>query len=301
MKRFISFTLSAAALAALLSSFAASAQTQQKTKASAAGPGAPPSVAATSPEVERMVRTMAAKEAEFRRALNEYSFKREAVIQTIGLGGQITGEYRRVSSFVMDDSGKRFEKILHFPIPTISEVSVTAEDLEDLGGVQAFALEASQIDRYNFTYVGKERIDELDLHVFDVAPKVLPDPKTGERLFKGRIWVEDQDFQIVKARGKGVPEGKQRFPLFETYRENIGGRYWFPTYAYADDQLVFDNGQVVHLRMRIRYTDFEPLRGKLRVIEEGDPGDVPPEKPAPTTPEAKPQPTPAPGAVRPKP
>ncbi|HEX5707560.1 MAG TPA: hypothetical protein VFX96_09710 [Pyrinomonadaceae bacterium] len=293
MKRLISTALTAAALAALVS-LPTPARAQQNTKVSAGAPGV--STPSTSPaEVERMVRAMAAKETEFSRALSEYGFKREAIIQTIGLGGQITGEYKRVSAFVMDDQGKRFERILSFPIPTINEVSVTAEDLEDLGGVQAFALEASQIDRYNFTYVGKERIDELDLHVFDVAPKVMPDPKKGERLFKGRIWVDDQDFQIVKARGKGVPEGKQRFPTFETYRENIGGRYWFPTYAYADDQLVFDGGQVVHLRMKIRYTDFEPLKGKVRVIEEGDPGDVIDEEPP------APAPTPTPGAPKPKP
>lgn len=292
MKRLITLSLAAAALA-----LSATAQAQQNTKVSAPGPSV--SSSTTSPaEVERMVRAMAAKETEFGRALSEYGFKREAIIQTIGMGGQITGEYKRVSSFVMDDQGKRFERILSFPIPTITEITVTAEDLEDLGGVQAFALEASQIARYDFSYVGKERIDELDLHVFDVAPKAMPDPKKGERLFKGRIWVDDQDFQIVKARGKGVPEGKQRFPTFETYRENIGGRYWFPTYAFADDQLVFDNGQVVHLRMRIRYTDFEPLKGKVRVIEEGTPGDII-EEPEPPKPEVKP--TPAPSATKPKP
>jgi muconolactone delta-isomerase len=291
MKRLISLALSAATLAALLTS--APARAQQNTKVSASAPGVS-STTASPAEVERMVRTMAAKETEFSRALSEYGFKREAIIQTVGLGGQITGEYKRLSAFVMDDQGKRFERILSFPLPTITEVSVTAEDLEDLGGVQAFALEASQIGRYNFNYVGKERIDELDLHVFDVAPKVMPDPKKGERLFKGRIWVDDQDFQIVKARGKGVPEGKQRFPTFETYRENIGGRYWFPTYAYADDELVFENGQVVHLRMKIRYTDFEPLRGKVRIIEEGTPGEVIEDETPTPAPAAKPTPTPKP-------
>lgn len=246
-------------------------------------------------DVNHIIRTMAAKETEFRTALNNYQFKRDAVIQTVAMGGQVSGEYRRVSSFIFDDSGRRFEKILLFPIPTITAVSITPEDLEDLGGVQAFALEASKINQYDFAYVGKERIDELDLHVFDVTPKLLSDSKrvkdaikAGERYFQGRVWVDEQDLQIVKARGKGVPEGEQRFPVFETYRENIDGRFWFPTYAYADDELVFKNGAAVHLRMRIRYTDFAPLKGKFRVIEEGEPGEDEPAKPAPT-----PTPTPA--------
>ena len=67
----------------------------------------------------------------------------------------------------------------------------------------------------------------------------MPDPKkTKERLFSGRIWVDDQDLQIVKTKGKGVPETKNnKFPTVETYREHIDGRYWFPTYSYADEEL----------------------------------------------------------------
>jgi len=237
--------------------------------------GAPEAV-----DVGRIVRAFTAKETEFRRALNGYTFKRDAVIQTIGFGGQVTGEYRRTSQFTFNDAGERFERITFFPIPTIADITVTQEDLEDLGGVQPFALEASKLDRYNFNYVGKERIDELDLHVFDVSPKVMP-KKVSERLFQGRVWVDDDDLQIVKVRGKGVPEGEQRFPTFETYREQIDGKFWFPTYTYADDELVFKNGHVVRLRMKVTYTDYKRFEGRVRIIEEGDPGDVPDETPQP--------------------
>ncbi|HEX8686624.1 MAG TPA: hypothetical protein VF654_08980 [Pyrinomonadaceae bacterium] len=224
--------------------------------------------------MNRIVKAFAAKETEFRRALNGYTFTRDAVIQTIGFGGQITGEYNRVSQFVFNDAGERFERITRFPLPTLTEITFTQEDLEDLSGVQPFALEASKIDRYNFAYVGREKIDELNTYVFDVAPKVMP-KKVSERLFQGRIWVDDRDLQIVKVKGKGVPEGKQRFPTFETYREQIDGKYWFPTYTYADDELVFPGGQTVHLRMKVRYTGFKPFRSRVRVIEEGEPGDAP--------------------------
>jgi hypothetical protein len=226
-------------------------------------------------DVNRIVRAFTAKETEFRRALNQYTFTREAVVQTIGWGGQVTGEYNRTSQFVFNDAGERFERITHFPVPTLTEISFTQEDLEDLGGVQPFALEASKIDQYNFTYVGKEKVDELDTYVFDVAPKVMP-KKVSERFFQGRVWVDADDLQIVKVKGKGVPEGKQRFPTFETYREQIDGKYWFPTYTYADDDLVFPDGQTVHLRMKVKYTDFKPFRGRVRVIEEGEPGVVTP-------------------------
>lgn len=218
-------------------------------------------------EIDRMVDTFTAKEAQFRKALNIYSFKRDAMLQTLGMGGQITGEYHRVSTFTFDDQGNRFEKISFFPMPSFG--GVTQEDLDDLGGIQPFALDPTKRDRYNFKYVGKEKIDELTLYVFDVAPKVVPDPKkTKERLFSGRIWVEDQDLQIVKTKGRGVPETKiNKFPTVETYREQIDGKYWFPTYAYADEELIFDNGEPLHIRLKVRYTDFAPARADVKVIE----------------------------------
>jgi hypothetical protein len=269
MKRLLFSFLSAALLASAAAAQTAPAQATQAVNRS----GAPEDTA-------RIIRAFTQKESEFRKALNEYGFTREAVIQTLAWGGQISGEYSRTSRFVFDDSGNRFEKILKFPVPTLSEIEISADDLEDFGGVQAFALESSQIGEYNFSYVGKEKLDELDTYVFDVTPKVLSDrarletikkAKPPVRFFQGRIWVDDQDLQIVKARGKGVPEtDKAKFPTFETYREQIDGKYWFPTYSYADDELSFKSGQSVHIRMRIKFTDFERLRGRARVVEQGD-------------------------------
>lgn len=80
-----------AALALLvLSAFSVMAQTN--------GNGAMPPA-----EIDRIVRSFTAKEAEFHRALNSYSFKRDALIQSIGMGGQVVGEYHRVSTFTFDD------------------------------------------------------------------------------------------------------------------------------------------------------------------------------------------------------
>jgi TonB family protein len=221
-------------------------------------------------EIDRIIRAFTAKETEFRHALNSYAFKRDALIQSIGMGGQVVGEYHRVSNFTFDDRGNRFEKISFFPMSTLPEI--TKEDIEDLGGIKPFALEPSKIDKYNIRYVGKEKIDELNLYIFDVTPKVMPSPKRVEdRLFSGRVWVEDQDMQIVKTKGKGVPETKNnKFPTVETYREQIDGRYWFPTYSYADEELIFDNGGAIHIRMKVRYTDFTPTHATLKVTEIGE-------------------------------
>jgi TonB family protein len=254
-------TIIFAAALVVLGTISASAQVQPQ--ATAAGP-------TDNVDTARIIRAFTTKEAEFRRALNSYSFKRDALIQSIGMGGQVIGEYHRVSNFTFDDQGNRYEKISFFPMPSMTEI--TKEDIEDLGGVEPFALEPSKIDLYNIRYAGKEKIDELNLYIFDVSPKVIPSAKSvKDRLFVGRIWVDDQDLQIVKTKGKGVPETKNnKFPTVETYREHIDGRFWFPTYSYADEELIFDNGGSLHVRMKVRYMDFSPTRATLKVTEVGE-------------------------------
>jgi hypothetical protein len=233
-------------------------------------------------EADRIIKKFTENESSFREALTNYVFNRSATVQTIGMGGQITGTYRRDSFMTFTSDGARFERITFFPVPTITEISVTPEDLEDLGGVNPFALEPYLVPEYNITYLGKEKIDELDLHVFDVAPKVVPDPKkTKQRMFVGRVWVDDRDLMIVKSKGKAVPETKQnKFPIVETWRENVDGKFWFPSYSATDDELVFDSGQVVKLRMRVKYEDYKLGRTDVRILDDDE------------TVEPKPSPTP---------
>ena len=107
------------------------------------------------------------------------------------------------------------------------------------------------------------------MHVFDVRPKKIPNwKKSKKRLFIGRIWVDDQDFMIVKSKGKGVPEGKQRFPVVETWRTNVDGKYWFPAYSSTDDELVFPNGHVVKMRMRVRYENYKQGRSEVIILDD---------------------------------
>jgi hypothetical protein len=255
------------ALATLCAAFAAAlAQTNPSHSA------APPSNSSVAPiDADRIARAMAQKETEFSKALNEYGYKRDAHIQTVAWGGQISGEYQRTSRLVLDERGNHSEKILFFPMPTLTDLQITPEYLDNLDATHAFPLETSNMGDYTFAYVGREKLDEVDTYIFDVTPKVISDSSRLETLkrankeggyFKGRVWVDDRDYQIVKTRGKRVPEFNQRFPTVETYREQIDGKYWFPTYTYADDELTFKDGRKIHLRMRIKFTEFAPLNGR---------------------------------------
>lgn len=220
-------------------------------------------------EIDRIVKKFTQNEALFREALNVYAFNRSAALSTVGMGGQVTGTFRRDSYMTFNEAGDRFERILFAPISTVQELEITAEDIENLGGINPFAIEPRMVSQYSFTYLGKEKIDELNLYVFEVAPKTPPDPGKGEgKYFQGRIWVDDEDLMIVKSRGKAVPEKKQRFPIVDTIRENVDGKYWFPSYASSDDELVFPKGNAVKIKFRVRYKDYKLGRSDVKLVGE---------------------------------
>jgi hypothetical protein len=218
------------------------------------------------PSTDEIIRRFAKAESENKIARNNYVFTQDVDVMTLSDAGSVTGRFKRVSDIVYDDLGNRVEKITNFP-PSTLQVGFTKEDIEDLSGVQPFALTTEDLPKYDVKYAGKERIDELNLYIFDVKPKQM---KKGERYFLGRIWVDDEDLQIVKTQGKGVPEtDNNKYPKFESFRENIDGKYWFPTYVYADDILEFKSGGV-RLKMIVKYTNYKKFSTDIRVVDEGD-------------------------------
>ena len=238
------------------------------------------------PDTAEIIRRFAEAESANKIARNNYTFTQDVDLMTLGEAGSITGRYKRVSDIVYDNLGNRIERISYFPPSTLA-VGVTQEDLQDLAGVQPFALTTEDLPKYQVTFTGKERIDELTTYVFDVKPKQI---RKGERYFEGRIWVDDQDLQIVKVAGKAVPEtSDNKFPRFETYRENIDGRYWFPTYVHADDVLEFKSGPI-HLRMTVRYTNYKKFSTNVRLADEGEIATEENEKPVQKKPEKETEP-----------
>jgi hypothetical protein len=220
------------------------------------------------PAISEVVRRFAEAETQNRIARNNYTFTQDFDVLTIGEAGSVTGRFHRVSDIVFDDRSNRIERITFFPPSTLTALQITNEDMQDLAGVQPFALAAEDLAKYQIDYFGKEKVDELNTYVFDVKPKSMV---KGERYLQGRIWVDDEDLQIVKVKGQAVPEvGEQKFPHFESYRENIDGRFWFPTYIYVDDVLEFKKGPAVHLKMVVRFTNYKKFGGKIRIADEGE-------------------------------
>jgi hypothetical protein len=210
-------------------------------------------------------------EAQVREALNQHTFKRDVVLQTIGRDGRITGEYIRNSQFLFDDKGNRIERVLYHPPSTIREMRITREDIQDLAGAQLLGIDIVESTKYRFSYTGDEMLEGRPLHVVSVEPTVKPDPHhMSERFFCGRVWIDEQTFQVVKTKGVVEPHGKQRFPLFETWREPISASLFLPARTEADDTLQFPQRDVRY-RIRVRYYDYKIFASKLKVTEVDEP------------------------------
>lgn len=215
----------------------------------------------------QIIQRFAEREGEFKTERGNYTYVQTFVVQTIDSNGRPDGEYRLTSDVLFTTTGKRYENVTYAPPPTLQRISLSEQDLDDLKNVQPFVLTAEVLPKYDITYVGREQVDELSTYVFDVAPKTI---EKNQRYFQGRIWVDDRDLEIVKSYGKAVPDirkgsSENVFPRFETYRENIEGDYWFPTYTRADDMLHFSTGDV-HIRMTVHYSNYKRFTSTVRII-----------------------------------
>jgi len=224
-----------------------------------------PALAQDNVNADEIIKKFAAKEAEFRDARNNYTYRQTVKLEELDAGGNPTGgKWDEIDDIIFTPDGKRMEKVVWAPVVHLDHIILTPEDVQDLREVQPFVLTTSEIVLYNISYLGREKVDDIGCYTFSVKPKKM---EKGKRYFEGEIWVDDRDLQIVKTYGKGVgivAKGNE-FPKFETYREQIDGKYWFPTYTHADDTLHFPNGQNQRIRQTVKYQDYKKFEGKSTI------------------------------------
>jgi len=221
---------------------------------------------------QEIIQRFAAKEKEFKIAREQYAYRQSLTVQTLD-GDSVNGEFKEVEDVLFDDRGNRIEHVVFAPESTLQGILMTKEDYDDIRRRMPFVLTSDEISEYQILYVGKQRIDELGTYVFDIAPKQI---EKNKRYFQGRIWVDDQDFQIVKTYGKNVPDlgtkkrgGQENlFPNFTTWRDRVDGKYWFPVYTKVDDTLHFSTGDI-HIRQVVKYTDYKRFGAKSKITYEG--------------------------------
>src|SRR6516164_7868723 len=214
---------------------------------------------------DEIVKKFSDKEKQFRAARGNYTYHQTVRVQNLNGNDRVLGEYYVESDITFDTSGKRTERITKAPPNTLQSISMTPEDMQDIREIQPFVLTSDDIGKYNLKYLGKEMVDEVDCYVFDVAPKTI---EKNQRYFQGQIWVDDKDLQIVKTYGKAVPDirkGQENlFPRFETYREQVDGLYWFPTYTRAVDTLQFSSG-AQRIRQIIKYDNYKKFQADVKL------------------------------------
>jgi hypothetical protein len=222
---------------------------------------------------EEIIQKFAAKEKEFKTARDQYTYRQSVKVQVLD-GNTVKGEYQQVFDVLFDDKGKHIENVVFAPQSTLENGGLQMDqgDFEDIRQRLPFVLTSDELPEYDIIYVGQQKQDELNTYAFDIAPKKIEGKK---RYFQGRVWVDDHDFQIVKTYGKTVPDirpGKKGqehlYPSFATWREQVDGKYWFPTYTRADDTLHFATGDI-RIREIVRYENYKRFGAKSRITYEG--------------------------------
>ncbi|HUO14835.1 MAG TPA: hypothetical protein VMX38_07610 [Verrucomicrobiae bacterium] len=228
---------------------------------------------------DEIIKRFAAKETEFAKARDQYTYRQDVKVETLD-GDTVDGQYREVFDVMFDDKGHRVENVVFAPASSLKRIFMSEEDLQDIRHRLPFVLTEDELPEYNILYVGQQKEDELHCFVFDIAPKKIEGKK---RYFQGRVWVDDEDYQIVKTYGKTVPdlcngkpcsEVKRRtdnenlFPKFTTWRQQIDGQYWFPVFTKADDELHF-NLEDVHIVEIVKYEDYKRFGSNVKILYDG--------------------------------
>ena len=235
---------------------------------------------------EEIIKQFAAKESEFQQALNHYTYRRTARVQTIDDDNKVDGEWFEVDDVIFDPNGARSEKVVFAPSSSLQRVQMTPSDLSDIEHGYPFVLTKEDIPKYNLKYIGRQKVDEIDCYVFDVSPKMI---EKKLRYLQGRIWVDAADLQIVVTDGRMVPDDTHKgsedlHPPFMTWRQQVDGHFWFPVYTKGEGILHFSGGngymgEDVHIRDTVKYSDYKRFGSTTKILYDGQditPGQNPP-------------------------
>ncbi len=247
---------------------------------------------------DQIIRKFVAKEDEFASVRPTFVAKKTIRISEYDKSGTIIGEFLQVSEATRMPDGRVVNKVLEHPQSSLKTFALEPADVKELERIPQFPINSSQLAKYDLKYIGTEKVDEIDTYIFKVTPKVV-DRKSA--YLDGIIWVDTQYLEVVKTYGKWVNElgdvkfAQMPFTTFETYRENVDGKYWFPNYERSDETVHVKEGDFP-VRLVIKWTDFKPLAAAVSDTKSAPAGDASPaqqpQQAAPQSEPASPKPTP---------
>ncbi|HKV40395.1 MAG TPA: hypothetical protein VJX67_14375, partial [Blastocatellia bacterium] len=126
-------------------------------------------------------------------ALKQYSYYSELTVQSVKLDGVLAGEYDRFEKIYPDKNGGTGVHVIEQKSTMPEEIFISSGAIENMSSLYRFILTPDLVRQYDFNYIGRERIDEIDSLVFDVRPKGKVRWREGvsERYLKGRIWIDE--------------------------------------------------------------------------------------------------------------
>jgi len=122
---------------------------------------------------DEIIQKFAAKEGEFRKARENYTYKQSVKMEEIDGSGNVEGRWEIVSDIIFGPNKERQEKVTYAPMNTLRNLTLTPQDVQDLENVQPFVLTTEDIPKYDISYIGKEMLDEINCYKFSVRPKTM--------------------------------------------------------------------------------------------------------------------------------
>ena len=214
---------------------------------------------------DEVIKRAAANEQKLKAAEKEFSYRQEILVQTFGEANTVSRQLHRVSEWTYDSLGNRSERIIEYPTSSLTAaLGVLQPDFKSLLGVDLFFLTPDQLSGYSIKFVSRQKLDDLNTYLFDIEPvdqKNTPKREKGDHPFKGKVWIDDQDFQIVSVQGRAVIARDEvaRFPKFECYRENVERGVWLTSLVHARD--VLDLKRVdLPIKIEIKYSGYKRVK-----------------------------------------
>lgn len=219
-------------------------------------PAAPPAL-----PPEEIIKRFSQKENEYLAARAGYTYKKTVRLEEFGPDGKQSGQLLVVTEATLGANGKLRERTVEKPESTLQYLQMSPEDFQQLARMPAFPVVSENLSKYDLKYLGKEQVDEIQCYIFQVKPRTV---ERAHYYFDGIVWVDAQYLEVVKTYGKWVNDlgdthtPTMPFAIFETYRENVDGKYWLPNYMRSDATLNLKD-QNVNVRLVVKWTDYKPI------------------------------------------
>jgi hypothetical protein len=217
-------------------------------------PGPPPIPAA------EIIKRFSENEDGMVRAHSSYTYRRVVQVLELDEQGKTTGQFQYTTRLAEMPDGHFADVEAKPPDSTLNVLDLDPEHVAVLSKIPPLPFTTTQMTHYDVAYEGAQKVDELNTYIFRVKPKQV---ERTRAYFDGVIWVDDQDFVIVKTTGHWVTElgdvSTENFPFtyFDTYRENVVGKIWFPAYLRSDGSVTSKKG-TTRVRLVVRWEDYKP-------------------------------------------